>query len=542
MSLRESIAQTIAQKLDPGVYTRLNEVAGQVENLAHSLEESVGALEQSIREDPGWLRLSTEYEHFFTRAFLNELIKVSRIFFLKNPIIRRGVLLQSYYVFGRGVEIRIDEDKKKNADLQDFLHANRRRLGITGLTSMEQGIQTDGNEFFVAFTQPGGRVSIRSIDTLEIQDIATDPEDADTPWYYKRMWVQNSRSVNGDVTMETKTAWYRAMGYNPGTSENTYGGVPIATNAVVYHRKVGAPAKSLYGYPEVFAALDWASTYRRFLESWLTKEEALSRVALKVSTPGGAQAVNAIKASVQTTRTNTSREINPPPNTGAMWVGGPNQKFEAVNTKGSNTAPDEARRAMLMAIMLFGPETFFGDASVGSVATATSLDRPTELKFMHAQARWAEDLEEICGYAVRQAAGVVVSKEILDEKPVKILVSFPPILEHDIGVAVNAIVAAATLNGYAPAGTIDQRTLSAMLLHVLGFKDVSATVEKMYPEDGYKAIDWAAATPEERQSMAADIGAKAAAAGAGPNAESAATLSATVGRLIEVVKGMKRAA
>lgn len=544
MSQLQTIRETIANKLSPELQRRMVEVSAQVENLEHGLAESLGLIEQLAREDSGWMRLTAEYDQIFTRAFLNELIKVSRVFFLKNPIIRRGVLLQSYYVFGRGVEIRIDSDDDANKILQDFLYKNRRRLGTIGLTEMEQGIQTDGNEFIVSFLAPDNSVLIRTIDPLEIVDIVTDPQDAETPWYYKRQWGEVQRStVDGTASSKPMEAWYRAMDYKPADNATKFAGIPIVENAVMYHRKVGAPAKSLFGYPEVFAALDWAATYKRFLECWLTKEEALSRVAVKISTPGGQQAMDRIKASVQTSRTASTAERNPAPATGSAWIGSPGQKFETVNTKGSNTSPDEARRALLMAIMLFGPETFFGDASVGSLATATSLDRPTELKFLHAQTRWSEDLEEICGYALRVAKGAGITREVMDAKPVKVLVSFPPILEHDIDKAVGAIVNAATLGGDLPAGTIDQRTLSAMLLHVLGIKDVSETVDRMYPDGTYNAEDWAAMTPEERQGMAADIGARAAAA-ATQNGESvsAANLASHVGRLLEAMKDFKRAA
>jgi hypothetical protein len=38
------------------------------------------------------------------------------------------------------------------------------------------------------------------------------------------------------------------------------------------------------------------------------------------------------------------------------------------------------------------PETFLADVSTGNLATATTLDRPTELVFMEKQEAWREDL------------------------------------------------------------------------------------------------------------------------------------------------------
>lgn len=546
MSLRTEVARL----LDPGTFTRFENIATEAQNAAHIIQESLDLLQQTAREDRGWVRMVSGYDQIFDRTFIDQLIKVARVFFLKNPIIRRAVLLQSYYVFGRGVEIRIDQegDQKPNEFLQEFLRLNGKHLGVTGLTEMEQDVQNSGNLFIAAFSDPNlGTVKIRTIDALEIQQIITNPDDADEPWFYRRRWSAVSTSDDGIQSSTTRDEWYPAMTYT-GEAKQTIGSNPVNSDVVVYHRRVGAPSKSLWGYPETFAALDWATAYKEFLTSWLTKEQALSRLALDIKTPGGAKAIEAQKAKLATTLSTDSRERNPAPDTGSAWITGPNQTIQTIKTAGSNTSPDEARRAFLMAIMLFGPETFFGDASVGSLATATSLDRPTELKFLHAQARWKEDLSVICGYAVSQGstapAGAI--KVAGNRNAPTVLVSFPPILEHDLQTQIGAIVSAATLDGQVPAGTIDQRTLCAMLLHVLGVNKVDDIVEKMYPAGSYNPLDWAAASPEERAALAADITAKAGAAAVNtpPNsAESlgAVTLAMTAQRLLEAVKDLKRA-
>ena len=49
------------------------------------------------------------------------------------------------------------------------------------------------------------------------------------------------------------------------------------------------------------------------------------------------------------------------------------------------------------------PESFFGDVSVGTLATARSLDRPTELKFHSRQTLWADVLRDLLGYVIDQA-------------------------------------------------------------------------------------------------------------------------------------------
>jgi hypothetical protein len=105
------------------------------------------------------------------------------------------------------------------------------------------------------------------------------------------------------------------------------------------------------------------------------------------------------------------------------------------------------------------PESFFGDVSGGTLATAKSLDRPTELKFRDRQQFWADVLRNICWYAVSQARpGVDIDS---------IEIKFPPILEHDIESTIGAIAKAATLDGKQPAGTIDWRTTARLVLTAL---------------------------------------------------------------------------
>lgn len=132
--------------------------------------------------------------------------------------------------------------------------------------------------------------------------------------------------------------------------------------------------------------------------------------------------------------------------------------------------------------------TFFGDASVGTLATAKSLDRPTELKFTDRQELWKSILQAILGYVVQQK---LKSKEVP-----KIDVTFPPILEHDIDAQVGAWVKAATLDGKTPAGTVDKDTLSRALLSALGAQNIDEIMDKIAAEE------------DERQAKADEIAAQ----------------------------------
>jgi hypothetical protein len=139
-----------------------------------------------------------------------------------------------------------------------------------------------------------------------------------------------------------------------------------------------------------------------------------------------------------------------------------------------------------------------GDADVGNFATAKTLDRPTELKMRTRQQMWADIYGDLLTYVVDQAViksnGPLrsVGKEVTDpytgEKVVETTVDrtvdirFPSILERDKLNEVQAITLGATLNGQTAAGTMDDRTLTRLLLSALGEENIDQMLEQLYPD------------------------------------------------------------
>ncbi|MTI82593.1 MAG: hypothetical protein FH756_01580 [Firmicutes bacterium] len=70
-------------------------------------------------------------------------------------------------------------------------------------------------------------------------------------------------------------------------------------------------------------------------------------------------------------------------------------------------------------------------------------------------------------------------------KPIsqRVNVTFPDILEKDVAEKVKAIVSAATLDGKQPAGTMDLKMVTRMLLLTLGEENVDEILERLFPDD-----------------------------------------------------------
>lgn len=160
----------------------------------------------------------------------------------------------------------------------------------------------------------------------------------------------------------------------------------------------------------------------------------------------------------------------------------PEMQMDPVKLAGATIHPDEGRRLLLMVAAASGlPETFYGDASVGTVATAKSLDRPTELMCRDRQTLWVEVWQDILGMVVDAA---IKARKLAPGVDRHVDVDFPPLLERDMAATVGAIIDAATLKGQAPAGTMDDRTLVRLLLWALGEDDIDELLDVIAPEDG----------------------------------------------------------
>lgn len=481
----------------------------------------------------------------FSRWGIQQIILVSRLYYIKNPIIRRLVDVCAAYVFARGVEISAT-DEDVNAVIEEYLAANWKTLGHRALMKHEKAKDTDGNLFFVSFDDAAstGLSTLRTIDATEVDDIRTDPDDTDTPWYYHR--IANTKTFDpetGQQAVNPIDCWYPAYGYSPEFKPPTIGKKPVKWDQPVYHVKCGGVSKWLFGCPRAYPALDWAKESRKLLEACASVKQSNAQIAREISTKGGQQAIEGIKSQVTTTVGPDQAGIwdqNPPAVAGGTWVSGPGTTMKLTGQRGMSDNPEEVRQYKLMSCMPFGvPETFLGDVSTGNLATATSLDRPTETVMLEKQEEWCEDLKSLIlhplelsmkapGGKLREAFRLrrmdpdkVIIRECAKrpradgkgmeyvklekrrtaggvfqlfeaDRPVPkthvlVKINFPAIREGDTRVEVESMISAMTLGNKAGQviGT-DEKASVRKLYDLLGFEDGDELTEQQYPEPGYE--------------------------------------------------------
>ncbi|MCX6022372.1 MAG: hypothetical protein NTZ05_11715, partial [Chloroflexi bacterium] len=301
---------------------QLRESLAERDAVLTMLMERLPELEAQLQED-GWNRIEGAGEREFSREGLRRIIAMSRLMFLKNPLINRGVMVQTLYVWGQGVTIQ-GRDEDVDELVQDFLNDPKNKVELTShqaRTLKEIELQVTGNLFFCLFpSRVTGKVRIRTIPVEEIDDIICNPEDAKDPWFYKRVWSESRMDpANGNMTTKTVTAFYPDWRHTPKDKPSHFGSAPVMWDTPVYHVKVGGFDTMRFGVPETYQALDWARAYKSMLEDWATITRALSRFAWNVTTPGGTRGIAAAKSKLATTEGNgsgaNSRETNPPPTT-----------------------------------------------------------------------------------------------------------------------------------------------------------------------------------------------------------------------------------
>ncbi len=154
--------------------------------------------------------------------------------------------------------------------------------------------------------------------------------------------------------------------------------------------------------------------------------------------------------------------------------------------------PDSGRPVgQMVAAALDLPETMlFGRADVGNLATATTLDRPTELKFLFIQQVWREIITKILRYVLKRsslAPSGKVKEAKVEPATVSILVKFPSVLEHSLKDHIDAIVTATTLGATdGQAYGIDLRIAVGLLLSECGVEAVDDILDKMFPPATYE--------------------------------------------------------
>lgn len=252
-------------------------------------------------------------------------IDESRRLWKYSPIAQWLIWLMTNYGFGENVVI-VPEDEDAIETWDEFWTADRNQpvLAADQIAELSNWTLVDGDRFLVYYADAmDGETTVRTINTKEIVEIVTDPDDSSVSLYYKRQWT------NAQHRQQT---WYypdyRAFFDGTLSKAKLPTGaiqaekVKIGTVVVMQHIAFnGKDPDSLYGWPFLGTGAPWIRAHKRHLENRLAVSASKAMYVRKATVKGGSRAVDSVIANLRSALSSTQAvETNPPAVAGSTLV------------------------------------------------------------------------------------------------------------------------------------------------------------------------------------------------------------------------------
>ncbi len=414
------------------------------------MQESINKLTEAVSslqiEERGWINVSQSFVPWeVTGEERQRVIEKLRNVAKKNPLAGRIVEIKCHFTMGQGISFKA-EDPEVQEVLKEFWKDESNKW-FQRQTQLSDDLEIDG-EFFLRFftNEITGRVQVRCIPAWQITDIVTDQEDAETPLFYKREWVEQK--------WDPESKLYVIVKYHTGTDADY-----IPANEIL-HVKVGTPLYAKFGNSPLYRVYNWINAYTEWLEDRAKLNKARAAFAWKkkvksiVSGVANA-AANAISA---LNKIVTGTEKATPPKIGGVIVENDGVEWSIVNSDvKADNASEDGRAIKLMIIAGSGIfEHWFGDSKISTRAGADSMEIPMVRMFEWRQKFFEEAVfRPIFRRVIRAAidAGKLPEKtkvtrqeegkeyELdIDTEQVNIDIDFPPLVAKDIDKMTTAII------------------------------------------------------------------------------------------------------
>lgn len=495
---------------------------------AETREGGVADLERQVIVDPGWRAFAVIAEREFSAEGMVMLRQVCRLSAIANPLIKRGLNLRGFYVWGQGCQItaRANGKNRENTDEQDVQavlaehiddEGNQRACyGQQAREENEHSLGTDGDVFFTLYTNPRtGWVQVRTVLSDEITEVIPNPEDRGEPWFYRRVWALDGYDKNGQPRQGTAEILYPDVDYKPWPRPSTFAGVKIAWDTPVVHVPVNKPKGWLRGIPDAYSVINWSRAYKEFLEQWAGLMRSLSKFAWRL-TAEGKQKESAKRAMAEATAARTRGGDEP---VGSVAVTPINGNLEAIPKSGAVIDSESGRPlAMMVAAGLNVPVTMLlaDPGQTGARATAETLDWPTELGMKARRQLWTWAQLRIARHVVTESVRApqgrlkgkikrdnVTGREVVTlagETDNTVDVVWPPLDKQDPKLLIDAVVAANAT------GTVKPELVLRLILDALGVREAEAILDEMLDDQGnFKWPSTGAAAAAGPGQQAADL-------------------------------------
>lgn len=461
------------------------------------IRENYADLERIV-EDIGWIRINDrgqDSQEAVGQSF-EQMVKRSRLAFIKNPIIAQAINLTTNYTFGEGVaEPKCAEGNDEvQSVVSEFWTAPDNRLSFTDTQAqlkISNKLQYDGELAFALKVDTDGLVYVRYFDPISIVKVIHDPSDSLRPLFYKRSLNMKDQYIpdyaNGLAHLR-KNSLYKAE-WEALLEELQIREDQVPESIFCYHVKINNDILDTRGVPEVYRALDWMNANSRINSDMSLFINTQAQFAWKKKFKG-------TKAQMQAAKARTGQNTNlTNPARGAGSAIFENEKItnEAIALPNSSGELFEIgiRRTLLMTVAAFGMmEHYFGDPSTGNLATAEAMELPMLKKFLARQKVWEDIYLNILNFQLDMRL-FAVSEKFFEYNPMMnritvrkgqdyadryIDVDFPPILEKNIKALAEALTSAKS------GQLVPIETAQRMFMQGIGVNNIDEEMKKEFAE------------------------------------------------------------
>ncbi len=435
------------------------------------IESHGGGMDIFASDDLGYIALTGDGQDNIPDKFRREMVQQSRVLAVTDAITKQSIRLYTGFGVGTGMNITIKGEDKANAEkasvkIQEFIKnpENKKLLSGTGQTDLSDKLLTDGEIFFVFFKGANGEVILRTVNAMQITDVATDLDDEETTRYFKRETA--GRRGQG----KSRTVFYRDWNNTKGKPGEWGDGETRKgmTGEEMFHVKLSG--NSLRGYPLVTAQIRWSRAYRAFMVSRIAIQQALARTIERFKVKGGARAIEAVKNKIQSTLTGGGRnERNPGSAYGSADV---HNRGVEVSTVKQETGAQAAKIDGAMIVSIAGAAVgifphYFGHGESFRLATATAMEGPMLKVFEQYRSKWKEVNEDIFRF--------VLTHNKIDHSALTFDINYPEIFPQALTDKIEAIAKAVE----AFPGLSESEALAKLALDELGISDSDAVVNEV---------------------------------------------------------------
>jgi len=162
------------------------------EQLLSQLREQDSSIFYDMIQSLYWEQLGTPGYGQDITAERSRAIDESRRLWKYNPLAQWMIWLWTNYGFGENIAVQ-PEDEAATKVWDEFWKADRNQAILAAdkiADRLSNWLLVDGDRFLTFYgSTVDGETTIRRINTKEIVEIVTDPDDANTPLFYKRQWT-----------------------------------------------------------------------------------------------------------------------------------------------------------------------------------------------------------------------------------------------------------------------------------------------------------------------------------------------------------------